>query len=244
VPLFLAAPETAHPKFLAQLAAQSGAKLDLDKSAVIPKGGASGLFAIHEAIALVKSNAVPYAIAGGVDTFLDLRRLAFLDSEDRLTGASMDGFIPGEGAAFLLLGKSKSSLARITGVGLGSEKGHRYSKEPYRGDGLADAFRAAFASRPANAPKVHTVYAGFNGESMPAKEWGVAYLRNKDHFADPFAVEHPADVIGDAGAALGPIMVVLAALGIAGGHRSEACLVWSTSDREPRAAAIVERAEA
>ena len=28
----------------------------------------------------------------------------------------------------------------MLGVGLGAERGHRYSKEPYRGEGLAQAF--------------------------------------------------------------------------------------------------------
>ena len=84
------------------------------------------------------------------------------------------------------------------------------------------------------------------------KEWGVARLRNSERFADELRVEPPADCIGDSGAALGAIMLGLAALAIDQGHWPEPrpiwanedpglCLVWSTSDREPRAAALLQR---
>ncbi len=95
------------------------------------------------------------------------------------------------------------------------------------------------------------MYAGFNGEEMPAKEWGVAYTRNAEHFADDLQVEHPAEYLGDSGAALGAIMLGVVALMIAKGHLPEPrpiwatedpgpCLVWSTSDRELRGAALLQ----
>jgi 3-oxoacyl-[acyl-carrier-protein] synthase-1 len=252
-PLLLALPEVRpdfpdmiHPGLVTQLATQAGVRLDLRASRIYRQGGAGGLIALSEALALLAAEKAPYVVVGGVDTFLDLARLGALDGEDRLHGSSKDGFIPGEGAAFLFLGSRAlrrrlklPPVARVTGVGLGVEKGHRYSPEPYRGDGLAQAFRALFDGLPADAPKVSCVYAGFNGESMPAKEWGVAQIRNSKRFAEDVSVEHPADCVGDTGAALGPLMVALAAMGIRDGYRKEPCLVWSTSDREARAAAMV-----
>ena len=83
------------------------------------------------------------------------------------------------------------------------------------------------------------VYAGLNGEGLVAKEWGVAYLRSAERFAEGFEVEHPADCLGDAGAALGPILLGLAAIGLEKGYREGPCLVWSTSDREARGAALL-----
>ncbi len=257
-PLLLALPEVrsdfpdmVHPEFTAQLVTQAGVSLDRRSSRIYRQGGAGGLVALREGLALLAAEKAPYVVVGGVDTFLDLARLGAMDRDDRLHGSSKDGFIPGEGAAFLLLASRAlrrrlrlSPLARVTGVGLGVEKGHRYSPEPYRGDGLAQAFRALFDGLPADAPKVSCVYAGFNGESMPAKEWGVAQIRNSKRFAEEMSIEHPADCLGDAGAALGPLMVALAAMGIRDGYRREPCLVWSTSDREARAAAMVRTAVA
>jgi 3-oxoacyl-[acyl-carrier-protein] synthase-1 len=46
--------------------------------------------------------------------------------------------------------------------------------------------------------------------------------------------------MGDAGAATGAIMLGLATLGIQKGYRQDPFLVWCTSDREPRAAALLQ----
>jgi 3-oxoacyl-[acyl-carrier-protein] synthase-1 len=255
-PVLLALPEEgrgaagiAGPEMVRHIATQAGVKLDERGSRVYRQGGAGGLFALSDALGLLASDRYPYVLVGGVDTFFDSRRLAELDAEDRLSGSSMDGFVPGEGAAFLLLGLRSlrrrlrlPPLARVTGVGVGVEKGHRHSPEPYRGDGLAQTFRALFATLPIATPKVRCISAGFNGERLPTKEWGVAHIRNATRFAEDSFMEHPADCVGDAGAALGPLMVALAAMGIRDGYRKEPCLVWSTSDGEARAAAMVEAA--
>lgn len=255
-PLLLALPENRPgtedviaPRFVEDLALQTGVKLDERNSRLYRQGGAGGLFALRDALALLAAERFPYLLVGGVDSLLGLRRLGELDAEGRLQRGSMDGFLPGEGAAFLLLGSGAlcrhlglEPLAHITGVGVGSERGHRSSKEPYRGEGLAEAFQVLFASLPAGVPKVDCVYAGFNGENMPAKEWGVAYIRSSEYFADDLRVEHPADCIGDAGVALGPIMLALAAIDFRKGYQKEPCLVWSTSEEEARAAAMVQSA--
>ena len=268
-PLFLALPELLPdtrdpiaPTFVQDLAIQARVKLDAKRSAIY-REGAGFLFALRDALHFLANGHGSQVVVGGVDSFLDAVRLNILDAESRLYGShprSRLGFQPGEGAGFILLrGESKSgqrpggahALARLIGVGLGKEKGHRYSKEPYRGDGLAEAFAELFEPLPPDLPKVRCVYCGFNGENMPAKEWGVSRLRNSERFIDDTQIEHPADCIGDAGAALGAIMLGLAAFTIDEGHQPEPrpiwaqddpgpCLVWSTSDREPRAAALVQ----
>ena len=57
-----------------------------------------------------------------------------------------------------------------------------------------------------------------NGENYFAKEWGVSYIRNRSRFDADHGMHHPADCFGDTGAACGPLMVGLAALGIARGY--------------------------
>ena len=52
-------------------------------------------------------------------------------------------------------------------------------------------------------------------------------------------IEHPADKFGDAGAAMGAILVALAAQSLRTGTRPGPALVWAASDREPRACAVV-----
>jgi len=252
VPLLLAAPEArvgvpdpVGTDLLSPLATQAGVALDLRSSRLYRQGGAAGLLALRDGLALLASGRAVRVLVGGVDSLSDPKLLRALDAEKRLTGASPDGFIPGEGAGFLLLGPAGSGrrdklspLAAVLGVAAGVEKGHRYSSEPYLGEGLAGAFQLLLAAQPPD-PKVGCVYAGLNGESLGAKEWGVAVLRSAERFAEGFAVEHPADRLGDTGAALGPIMLALAALGVQAAHHSPRCLVWSSSDREARAAALL-----
>src|SRR5512133_3285990 len=254
-PLLLALPEAREgvrdhvgPGFLADLQAQTGVAVDEGASRIYRHGGAGGLLALRDAVELISAGRHPLVMIGGIDSFVDRDRLELLDEEGRLLGASPDGFVPGEAAAFLVVGAPAAAkrlglapLARISGVAVGVERGHRYSEEPHRGDGLADTFRALFDASPA-APRVRCVYAGLNCEGFSAKEWGVACLRNSGRFEEGFRVEHPADCIGETGAAMGPALLVLAALGVNEGYRESPVLAWSTSDREARAAALVEAA--
>ncbi len=252
VPLFLGTPEAlpgradpAGEDFFDNLAAQSGLKFNVKQSKVFPHGRAAGLMALKGGLEYLQSGETEYVVVGSVDTYLDLYLLGTLDMEGRiLADGVMDGFVPGEGAGFLLLSSGLKNtagkpIASIAGVTTGAEKGHRYSEEVYRGNGLADTFQELFASVPLAPKKVKTVFAGFNGESFWAKEWGVAFLRSRDKFDDRFRMEHPADCFGDAGAALAPLMLGLGAIGIQKAYLKEPCLVWCSSDREERGAAVL-----
>ena len=159
----------------------------------------------------------------------------------------VEGYIPGEGAAFLLLAAPGgrrprgAARARITGAARALEPGHRESAEPNRGDGLTSCLARILDAGAAPRP-VETVYAGLNGERLFAREWDIARLRHHNRFAEGAAVEHPADCLGDTGAALGPMLVALAAIAVSEGYRRSPCLVWSSSDRAERAAVIVDDA--
>ena len=252
IPLLLAVPEAdqgqaapAGDRFLARLARQSGIAFDIPGSAMFPHGRAAGFHAFEAALRLLDSGEVGLVLVGGVDTYLDKARLAVLDRAARLL-SSGDGFAPGEGAGFLLLGREESkraartgAFARLAAVATGIEPGHRESDEPYLGEGLSATLQAVFAAPGAPAEPVKSVFAGLNGENFWAKEWGTAYLRSRERFEDDFDLLHPVDCFGDPGAALGPILTGLAALGIQQGHVSEPCLAWCSSDREERGAALL-----
>ena len=254
VPLFLGVPETGPgqtpvvpPAFLAVLAHHSSVTFNLAASRMFPNGRAAGLLALRAAVEHVNSGAAQYALAGGVDSYFDRDLLEALDEEDRVKAEGvMDCFIPGEGAGFLLVCAEPGAvpahlppLARITGVEIGAELGHLYSSEPYRGDGLAHTVQGVLTAAATPAGQIKTVVAGYNGEHLWHKEWGVAYLRNQDKFARPHDFEHPADCFGDPGAALGLLLVGLAATGIQKGYVTPDCLVWCSSDRGERGAVIL-----
>src|SRR5262245_15123750 len=108
-PLLLAGPEEIPecPKpiddsFLACLYLQTKGAFSLDKSKLFAQGRASGIEAIAQAWTLLTSQAEPFVLVGGVDTYLDLYLLATLDLHARiLADGGVDGFAPGEGAECL-----------------------------------------------------------------------------------------------------------------------------------------------
>lgn len=250
VPLLLGLPEhhTMLPiepaGFLARLAAQSGAPLDLERSVAVARGRAAGLMALRQAATRLAAGEAEFVLVGGVDSFIDLYVLGTLDLEGRIRNATNnDAFSPGEGAAFLLLGdparrRGAKPLAVIDGAAIGHEEGHLYADAPYLGDGLAAAVSGLFAEAPPPAP-VACTYASFNGERYWAREFGVARIRNAAHFADAMQMEHPAECCGDLGAAHGPLLAALAAHGLAGGYRPGPCLAYASSDRGDRAATLL-----
>ncbi len=246
MPLFLGAPEHLKDRpqplndgFLAQLGLQSGVGFDIAASKVIFGGRAAGLMALQAAMACLAAGKHPAVLAGGVDTYLDLYLLGTLDMEDRILGqAVMDGFIPGEGAGFVLLSSSGASFARISPVFTGFEEGHLGSDKPYQGEGLATVFAEIFGSG-AFAQPVREVYSAMNGENHWAKEWGVAFLRNQGSFDPSHGIHHPADCLGDTGAASGILLTILAAFGIGKGYRRSPALITCSSDLGNRAAVAV-----
>ena len=253
VPLFIGLPDLkpadapwiVHvPAYLQKLTAGI---VERQGSAIVPHGRAAGLMALELALNMLDADPTATVIVGGVDTYLDLRLLATLDSEQRILGPRvMDGFIPGEGAAFYVLSGTGATHVGPRGprvvvhaAGSAMDPGHRYGSEPAKGEGLAAAMLHVRQRAGARPGPVATTFAGFNGESFDAKMWGVARLRHNDFFSPTMVIDHPADKYGDAGAATGAILMALAARSLATGARAGPALVWAASDREPRACAVV-----
>ena len=253
LPLFLAGPESLPGEppavgegFLDDLLVQTEAAIDRDASEVFLDGRAGGIVALRAALAALDSGQASHVLVGGVDSYLDLRLLAMLDQDDRvMADGVMDGFVPGEAAVFILLSRDERSDSQsdskpvcVKAPGISEELGHRFSNDTYTGDGLANAVRDALAAV-AGKP-VSRVYSSMNGENIGAKESGVAYMRNASAFSPDVEVEHPADCVGDTGAAATPLLVALASKALASGHIQSPALVQCSSDGALRGAVCVE----
>lgn len=256
VPLFLSVPEEipecpvpVKDDFINHLHLQCDQQFDLKKSRIFKNGRASGIEAVTAAFDLLSNNTEQFILVGGCDTYLDLYLLGTLDRDNRiLANGIMDGFAPGEGACFLLLASEKAvqkhkllSFAQIYRPACTDEPGHRYSDEPYKGDGLSEAITEALV--PLEAEQIQTVFASFNGENFFAKEWGVAFLRNHDNFAEKLRMEHPADCYGDPGGAAGPLLIGLAAIGMHKHYVKGPCLICCSSEKEKRGAVCMKSSE-
>jgi len=253
IPLYLGVPEpfSARPNpvndlFIKYLCIQSGIQLNIQSSKLFSKGRAAGLIALNEAIQDISSGKYNYIIVGGVDTYVDLYLLGTLDMEGRILGSTvMDGFVPGEGAGFILLtsdvqakSDNLSPLAMLSQVSTGFEEGHLYSEKPYKGDGLATSFEKLFQTKSFNEP-ITDVYSSMNGENHWAKEWGVSFLRHSTAFSPDQRMNHPAEFLGDTGAASGIIMIILASIANNKGYGLCPSLITCSSDLGDRAAVAV-----
>jgi 3-oxoacyl-[acyl-carrier-protein] synthase-1 len=247
----LALPETTTRRqidgalFLKHLTFQSGGAIDPRASDASHVGRAGGMVALGQAALTIQQGGAQFMIAGGIDSYRDLYVLGTLDLHDRVQSINFDHFIPGEGAGFVLLASARAAaerrltpLARLSPVAMGFEPGHLYSEEPYRGDGLASTIGNLFDLGAIEEP-VRDVYASMNGESHWAKEWGVTAIRHRALLHPTHVMHHPADCFGDAGAACGPLLVGLAALGIRHRYRQAPALVYCSSDHGQRAATVV-----
>jgi len=95
----------------------------------------------------------------------------------------------------------------------------------------------------ASTTETPIIVCDLNGEPARMKEWGYTMVRLGAKLGAEPIVIHPADCLGDLGAASGPVHVGLSILFLErhyAGHPS--ALVWSASDSGERMAVLIERA--
>jgi len=189
LPLFLAGPEPYYPSaginqtFIKHLVKATGVRLDFGNSRYIATGRSGVIEAIATAFKYFSASGAHYALVGGVDSFYDIRKLGILEESARLPGTnSFDGFVPGEGAAFLLLASPyapesvrKSSLLILHEPAIVREAGHLLDNAPYTAEALAIAYKQATAT--IQAP-INILYTSENGEMHYTREVTVATMRN------------------------------------------------------------------
>ncbi len=213
----------------------------------IHSGRASGIEAIHFVFQYLLASQYPYILVGGSDSHEDFSRLMPLEKDNRLlTQGAADGFAPGEAASFLLLTpqielaqQRNGQVIALSAPGVSDETGHLFSEQPYRGDGLDQAFKKALINQPENT--IHSIYSSMNGENHWAKEFGVAQIRNKKYFKVPVKSQHPADCYGDLGSATATTLTALAAEPLFNSTKAHAHVVYSSSDTAKRGAIVVEK---
>jgi 3-oxoacyl-[acyl-carrier-protein] synthase-1 len=199
----------------------------------------------EEAVAQIRDGRLSLAAVGGVDSYFFTERLRSLDDDWRiLSERNPDGFQPGEAASFFLLETQRGAASRglaplATMGGFGSARSSRAPGVPNTGSELStllDRILPGTGARP-------VVLCDLNGESARTREWGYALSRLGPRLGDDLALEHPASVLGDVGAATGATLVALATqyLGTKYTDRPGA-LVWAASDDGERRAVLLERA--
>jgi 3-oxoacyl-[acyl-carrier-protein] synthase-1 len=184
------------------------------RSLVIARGRVAGALALAEARRLIYEERVRFCIIAGVDTFLVASTLAAFEAKNRLlTSKNPNGFIPGEAGAAVLVGRPTQNVNDeivCLGIGSGQEEATVDSEEPLRADGLVQAFKTAFADAGLTMDDLDFRLTDSNGEQYAFKEAALAMTRMLRARKERFELWHPADCIGEIGAAIGPCVLGVA----------------------------------
>jgi len=227
---------------------------------LVPRGHAS-LGCVPEAFSEVAGGRVEVSIVGGVDTYYAPEVVDGLLEQERLfDGKNLDSFIPGEGAAFLLLTRLKLAQrqglptgARVEAVAAGREPGTMGAEAPCTGQELAQAMRTALKRLPASGRRLGWLLGDVTNESYRIQEFQQALPRamapggldsgGRDFqpvAADELQMEFLPMRFGDLGAASMPTGAILAAQAcLRGPQVGQPCLIMGSSVGPARGALLV-----
>jgi 3-oxoacyl-[acyl-carrier-protein] synthase-1 len=180
-------------------------------SAVVPFGRAAIGLALRAARALIYDKGVPAVVIAGTDSLLSWPTLRAFEENDRLlTARNSNGFIPGEAGAAVLVTAERPSCIALHGVGLANEAAHLDSELPLRAEGLTAAIRAALSDADCGLHELDFRLTDISGEQYYFKEAALALSRTLRQPKQSFDLWHPAECIGEVGAAIGPVLLAVA----------------------------------
>lgn len=175
-------------------------------SGVYSEGRVGGVLAFERARHLLVEKNSAQCLIVGVDSYLVGPTIAAYEARFRLlTSQNSDGFVPGEGAAAVLL-KRAGSDAHLAchGTGLGTEHATPESGESLRADGLVEAIGHALAATGCTIADTDYRISDVSGEQYLFKESSLAVSRIMRVRKEEYDIMHPADCIGQVGAAMVP----------------------------------------
>ena len=201
-----------------------------------PNGHAAGMKALQDAQQRLTHDPSAIEFIWGIDSLLAVKTLAYLEKMERLKGPDYPrGVIPGEASVCLVLQAEKMArlhpskiYCHVVGIGVATESITVHNEdEPCLGEGLTKAIYAGLEQSGWHKEEVTQVYCDMNGETYRAHEWMLALCRTLD---DP-KVTHPADCIGDVGAASAPLLIGMAAVALQRGYaKADKIFVFCSSD--------------
>jgi 3-oxoacyl-[acyl-carrier-protein] synthase-1 len=223
----------------------TGRTFDKTGSASAAVGRPGGLMALTHARRLIAAGA-PHVLIVAADSLLHTPTLLDLQQRDRLLAARQaNGFLPGEAAAAVLIGPDQGARGtlRCVGVGVANEPSHLNSDEPLRADGLAHAIRGALADAGCELHHIDFRVTDLSGEHYFFKEAALALSRILRQRKPEFDLWHPAEYVGEVGAAIGPIMMAHALHACRKGYAPGGnVLLHASADSTRRAAAVLQYA--
>ncbi len=145
VPVIVCAPLLSKPdgdRLLERITSDASAPADRARSRVVLEGRSSAISGVRSAVEGLASGRVPACLVVGVDSLVEAERVrALLRAAEVLFEGQVEGYVPGEAAAALLLTPFPDPAAStaLVGLGLGREEGASGAAGPLTGEGYARA---------------------------------------------------------------------------------------------------------
>lgn len=251
VPRFLVEPacdtgDAVTARFVHPLHARVAPFFSLARAVTWCRGRVGALEAVQRAAEHFRQREHERVVVLAVDSLTDDSALAWLAEQDRLKHDDNPvGLSPGEGAAAFMLEAPWSArargamvLAHIVAAATAQEPRALMSGHRSQGEALARVVAAALGG-PGGLPYAAEVIADLNGETWRAEEYGHARVRVPRSTWEGDAVELPATSVGDLGAAMTALQLVLACRSLHRGYASTDRVLLTTSDEYGHVGAAV-----
>lgn len=210
-------------------------------------GNVSVAVALRHASQLITQGAVRQCIVGGVDSLVNEADIARLERTWRLhREAESQGLVPGEGATFLAVSAAPQSkgLCHISGIGIDQEGAAStvLSDGHPTGKGLERALRKAVDDAGVCESAIGLRISDLNGERYGAMDSMLALSRFYRTDRAGLPIWHPAECIGEAGAATGALLIQMAMRALTHGYAPEGAIVMCefSSESGLRGACVIQ----
>jgi 3-oxoacyl-[acyl-carrier-protein] synthase-1 len=211
-------------------------------SGVIARGRVGVPLALARARELVNNHGCPRVIVAAADSLVVGPTLVAYHSKGRLLSKkNSNGFLPGEAAGALLVSADEAGTGLVCeGIGVAAEAATVEGDAPLRADGLTAAISLALQDASCDMSGVDYRITDNSGEHYYFKEAALAMTRTTRVRKEEFEVWHPADCIGEVGAAIG---IAAVAVGLLSGRKGyspgQRCLVHLAADGGARSALVL-----
>ena len=190
------------------LALQNELPFTLERSSMtVSQGRVGSAVALREARRLIYDENNKAVVIACVDSIFGADAVsAGLRSRRFITSLNSDGYIPGEAASAIIVRRPVASPDRqlvLVGLGFGVEKAPIQSELPLRANGLAAAIRNAVEDTGYSFDRLDFRVTDLSGEQYYFREATLALARLARAPKEEFDLWHPADCIGEVGAAIG-----------------------------------------
>lgn len=209
--------------------------------------GHAGVFqALELARKILRSGRAEFCCVGGIESLLNNSDMERLRKSYRLRRPDNSwGLVPGEGAAFLLIGlegRTKMPLGRVRGIGISVEDDTILGPHFSQGRGLQRALSLALKDAAVEESTIAFRISDANGERYRALECVMAearfYRSRREHFPCWYLVPS----VGDVMAAAGSLALVVACMAMAKGYAPGSfAMCEGSSDEGLRGACLVEK---